>query len=87
MARIFSINFTYAGMNHSAMVSVRTTPFYTEYSINSLNEELLEILPSTKIISSAPNQYFFEHIPKEKTTPLMEILIKEISLHMRTFAV
>jgi hypothetical protein len=87
MARIFSINFSYAGMNHSAMVSVRSTPFYTEYSINSLNEDLLELLPSTKIISSSPNQYFFEHIPKDKTTPLMDVLIKQVSLHMRTTAV
>ena len=87
MARIFSINFTYAGMNHSAMVSVRNTPFYTEYTLNSLNEDLLELLPSTKIISSAPNQYSFEHISREKSNPLMEILIREVSLHMRTFAV
>ncbi|MDQ3550731.1 MAG: hypothetical protein M3413_04320 [Bacteroidota bacterium] len=87
MARIFSIYFSYAGINHSAMVSVRNTPFYTEYNLNILDEQLLELLPSTKIISSASNQYFFEHIPRENITPLMDILIREVSLHMSTSAV
>lgn len=74
-------------MNHSAMVSVRTTPFFTEYNLIRLDEDLIELLPSTKIISSTPNQFFFEHIPICKSTPLMDILIREVSLHMRTSAV
>ncbi len=83
MARIFTINFFYKNDLRSAIVSVRITPFFTEYTINPMEEEVTEELLSKKIISSAPGQFYFVDCPKEQLTPLMNDIIKAIAQHLQ----
>lgn len=83
MARIFSINFLHQNELQSAIVSVRTTPFFTEYTINPMNEEVIEELPSTKIISAGPGQFSFSGVSKDGTTPLMKDIIRAIAQHLQ----
>lgn len=87
MARIFSIQFDYEGIVHTAMVSVRDTPFFTEYSISMLDDDLMQQLPGAKIVSSAPNQFTFLNIPAQDQSPLMECIIHAVSQHLQTSAV
>lgn len=87
MARIFSIQFDYEGVVHTAMVSVRTTPFFTEYSINMLDEELMQQLPGNKIVSTAPNQLTFLNTSPREVSPLMECIINAVSYHLQTTTV
>lgn len=87
MARIFSIQFDYEGIAHSAMVTVRTTPFFTEYSINMLNDGLMQQLPGNKIISTAPNHLAFMNTSVREVTPLMECIINAVANHLQTTTV
>ena len=82
MARIFSINFTHDGYEHTAMVTVRTTPFFTEYSL-MMEEVLSEQLPGTKIISTPSNALVFANATFDETTPLMTELIHAVRLHIQ----
>lgn len=79
MARIFSINFFLEGSMHHAMVSVRTTPFHTEYTVSMLDAELTAQLLSDRIVSSAPGQFVFQNIPQSSYTRLMHEIIKVVS--------
>jgi hypothetical protein len=83
MARIFTINFFYKTELESAIISVRTTPFFTEYTINPMDEEIMEKLPLKKIISSAPGQFSFVDFTKEQFTPLMKNIIEAIAQHLQ----
>ena len=65
------------------MISVRNTPFFTEYSINMLDDELMELLPDNKLISSEPNQLKFMNIRNEEQSPLMESIIHAVSNHLQ----
>jgi len=87
MARIFSIHFDYEGMAHSAMVSVRTTPFFTEYSISMLHEELMQQLPVNKIVSTAPNQLNFINTRADEHSPLMDTILTAVAHHLQTSTV
>lgn len=87
MARIFSIQFDYEGMVHSAMVTVRTTPFFTEYSINMLDEELMQQLPGNKIVSTEPNHLAFMNTSVQEVTPLMDCILTAVSHHLQTTTV
>jgi hypothetical protein len=87
MARIFSIQFDYDGVPQTAMVSVRDTPFFTEYTISMLNEEVLQQLPGNKIISTAPQYFTFLNTPVLEQTPLMEAIINAVSQHLQTTTV
>jgi hypothetical protein len=87
MARIFSIHFDYEGIGHTAMVSVRTTPFFTEYSISMLNEEIMQQLPGNKIVSTAPNQFFFMNTEAGEQSPLMGTILKAVSAHLQSSTV
>jgi len=82
MARIFNIYFSYNGMLQNAMVSVRTTPFYTEYTLNSFNEELLPLLPGNKIISQAPDHFIFPNASGQYSNTLMDAIIRAVSEHL-----
>ena len=62
MARIFNIYFAFEGMVYNAVVSVRTTPFFTEYTLNNFHEELIELLPGNKILSQSPGHFVFHEI-------------------------
>ena len=79
MARIFSIDFFLEGSTHHAMVSVRTTPFHTEYTISMLEPELITHLLSDRIVSSAPGQFVFMNVPLSSYTRLMHELIRAVS--------
>lgn len=87
MARIFSIQFDYEGSVHTAMVSVRTTPFFTEYSINMLDEELMQQLPGNKIVSTESNHLAFLNTSPREVSPLMESILNAVSHHLQTTTV
>lgn len=73
MARLFSINFYFEDELHSAFISVRTTPFFTEYNLSMLDGIIEEQLPNTKIISTNPQHLYFLNMD-EKSSPLMNVL-------------
>lgn len=64
------------------MVTVRTTPFYIEYTLNNLPFELIPFLPGSKIISLYPRQFFFPHVSPEHSVPLMNIIIEAVAQHL-----
>ena len=82
MARIFTINFYYDNNNYNAVVSVRNTPFYVEYTLTNFNEELLQKLPGNKIISKEQGHYTFQNATPEHSEALMKSIIKVVSEHM-----
>ncbi|HWJ91289.1 MAG TPA: hypothetical protein VNR87_09270 [Flavisolibacter sp.] len=82
MARIFNIYFTHEELMHNAVVSVRTTPFYIEYTLNNFNEQLLQFLPSNKIISREPGHFIFQNAGPESSSSLMNAIIKAVSEHL-----
>jgi hypothetical protein len=82
MARIFNIYFTYNGMMHNAIVSVRTTPFFTEYSLNNFNEDLLALLPGNKILSKSPDHFIFQNASSEHSPALMNAIIQAVAEHL-----
>jgi hypothetical protein len=82
MARIFNIYFTYDDVLHSAIVSVRTTPFFTEYNLGNLDADLTLLLPGNKVISQAPGQLFFQNISAHHSTELMNEIIRSIAKHL-----
>jgi len=82
MARIFSIYFSYNDTMHNAMVSVRTTPFFTEYTLN-FDNALMGQLPGNKIISTDTGQFIFQHTAAQDATPLMKEIIRAVSEHLQ----
>lgn len=86
MARIFSINFDYEGEQCSAMVTVRTTPFFTEYTL-LMDVLIAEQLPGTKIISTTSNSLFFANATFDDTTPLMSIILNAVRSHVKTLMI
>ena len=84
MARVFNIYFAFEGMMYNAVVSVRSTPFLTEYTLNNFNEDLLELLPGNKILSQSPGHFVFQNASSENSTPLMNAIIKAVSEHMQS---
>lgn len=84
MARIFNIYFSYNDSIHNAVVSVRTTPFFTEYTLNNFDESLLQLLPGNKILSKSPNHFIFQNAVSENSTALMDAVIKAVAEHLQT---
>jgi hypothetical protein len=82
MARVFNIYFAFEGMMYNAVVSVRTTPFHTEYTLNNFDEGLLELLPGNRILSRSPGHYVFHNVSGENSSVLMNVIIKAVSEHM-----
>lgn len=82
MARIFNIYFEFEGLMYTAVVSVRSTAFLTEYTLNNFNEDLLELLPGNKILSQTPGHFVFQDASSENSTALMNAIIKSVSEHM-----
>jgi len=82
MARIFNIYFLFDGLMYNAVVSVRSTPFLTEYTLNNFNEVLLELLPGNKILSRSPDHFVFQNVSSDHSTELMNSIIKAVSEHM-----
>ena len=82
MARIFTINFFYDDNYYNAVVSVRNTPFFVEYTLTNFNEDLLQKLPGNKIISKEQGHYIFQNATSEHSETLMKSIIKAVSEHM-----
>jgi hypothetical protein len=82
MARIFNIYFTYDDILHNAIVSVRTTPFFTEYILGNLDEDLRMLLPDNRLFSQAQGEFYFENITTDHSEVLMKVLIKTIAHHL-----
>lgn len=83
MARIFNIYFLFDDIMQSAVVSVRTTPFYTEFTLKNFNEELIHLLPGTKILSQNPGHFVFENASADNSLALMNAIIKAVAEHMQ----
>jgi hypothetical protein len=82
MARIFNIYFSYNGIMHNAIISVRTTPFFTEYKLNNFNEELLKLLPGNTILFREPDNFIFQNASAENSPALMKAIIQAVSEHL-----
>ena len=82
MARIFNIYFTYNNRQFNAVVSVRTTPFYTEYTLTNFSDELSSFLPGNKILSRHPGHFVFQGATEKSSTVLMNAIIKAVSEHL-----
>lgn len=88
MARIFNIYFSYEQVTHSAIVSVRETPFFTEYKLNNLNESLLHLLPGDKIIKkSGQNSIFFQNHTQQNTSILIDEILRAVQQHLNEVVV
>lgn len=84
MARIFSIQFTYESVLHHAMISVRATPFFMEYTVAMLDESIASQLPNNKIISAAKDNYVFSDSAEENAPALMQVIIQAVAEHLQT---
>lgn len=84
MARIFSVSFMHKGIAHNAMVAVRTTPFFTEYSINIFDEFLAALLPNNKLLSASENSFVFSDSTSENNPQLMDDIIRAIAEHVHS---
>ena len=69
-------------MMYNAIISVRTTPFYTEYTLNNFDEELLELLPGNKILSQGPDHFIFQNATSEHSPALMKSIIQAVIEHL-----
>ena len=69
-------------MMYNAVVSVRSTPFHTEYTLNNFDDELLELLPGNKILSKSPGHFIFQNTAPENSSDLMNAIIKAVSEHL-----
>ena len=83
MARIFSINFLHDGIEHNAMVAVRTTPFFTEYSISMLDDTLVAQLPNNKILSTSKDHLTFLDSARENAPELMKDILQAVTHHLQ----
>jgi hypothetical protein len=82
MARIFSIQFTYNGLPQHAMISMRTTPFFAEYTVAMLHEAIAPQLPNNKIISIG-NQLVFSDSADENAPQLMTVILEAVAAHLQ----
>ena len=83
MARIFNIYFTHDDQMHNAVVSVRNTPFFTEYTLTNFSEDLLKLLPGNKILSKAPDHFIFQNASDENSSKLMKEIIRAVAEHLQ----
>ena len=84
MARIFSIHFTYKGEAQNAMVSMRDTSFFAEYTVLMLAPSIADLLPNNKIISTSKDSFVFSDSTKENVPALMQVILEAVVGHMQT---
>jgi len=87
MARIFTINFTYESVSHTAMIAVRQTPFFMEYTISMLPEEIMHQLPGNRIISTGLQQLIFANATLDESSDLMNEILRAVADHLQTTTV
>jgi hypothetical protein len=83
MARIFTISFTHNDTSFHTMVAVKTTPFYIEYTLADLDEELALLLPGNKIISPSFRSFIFPNAQPHHSGELMGAIIKAVRIHLQ----
>jgi len=83
MARIFNIYFSHNEIVHNAVVSVRSTPFFTEYVLSNFDDDLLPLLPGNKILSTGPDHFVFRNANQEHSMELMNAIIKAVCEHLQ----
>ncbi|MDQ3279248.1 MAG: hypothetical protein M3Q06_13045 [Bacteroidota bacterium] len=84
MARIFTISFSFLGLTYNTVVSVRTTPFYQEYTLSNLEADVLLLLPGNKIISPSTRQFLFPNAGPAHSKELMNAIISAVMMHLQT---
>lgn len=70
-------------MMYNAIISVRKTPFFTEFTLTNFNEDLRELLPSDKILSQRPGHFIFQNASSENSSALMNAIIHAVSEHLQ----
>jgi hypothetical protein len=83
MARIFSIQFLHFGILQNAMVSVRSTPFFVEYTVSMLDEAIAGLLPNNKIISTAKDSFVFSDSAEANSPLLMQEILQAVAEHVQ----
>jgi hypothetical protein len=82
MARIFNIYFTYQEVMHTAVISVRETGFFTEYTLMNFEEALLDQLPGTKIIKRSSSPFIFLNANPAHSSDLIDTILKAVAEHV-----
>lgn len=82
MARIFNIYFSHEETLYSAIVSVHTTPFSTEYVLGNLDAELRRLLPGTKIIAQPQGHLSFQDDGPQKAGTLTNAILDSLAKHL-----
>lgn len=82
MARIFSIQFSHDGTPQHAMVSMRDTPFFTEFAVSMLDDAIAAQLPNNKIISTEKGHFAFSDSTDENSPVLMNEIIQAIAAYV-----
>lgn len=82
MARIFTVYFSFEHKEYHSVVSVRTTPFFTEYSLLNLPDALVNLLPDTKILSRGPDHFVFPNPNINSSVSLMDSIAKAVAQHL-----
>ena len=83
MARIFSIQFIYEGIEYNVMVSARSTPFFNEYAVTMLDETIANLLPNNKIISTSKESFVFADSTNENSPGLMHTILRAVAHHLQ----
>ena len=83
MARIFNIYFVYDNELHNAIVSVRSTPFFTEYILGNLDAEVRSLLPGNCIVSTLPGSLVFKDANDKHPSQLMEAILQSLARHLQ----
>jgi hypothetical protein len=81
MARIFSIEFFYNDAPYRALITVRKTPFHTEYKITLQANDLDHLLLSDKIVSPQPGTFVFANVPVQEYNELMKQILIAVADH------
>ena len=84
MARLFTISFAYNNEHHNSLVTVKTTPYYKEYTLSNLDKELLRQLPGNKIISTSSKSFLFPNATASHSSELMNTITSAVSRHLQT---
>jgi len=84
MARIFNIYFMHQDELHNAIVSVRSTPLFTEYILGNLDVELRSLLPGNCILLEPVGTLIFKDANEKHSTQLMNAIIQSLNKHLET---
>ena len=69
-------------MDYHAVVSVRATPIFTEYTLNNIKQ--MDMLPGNKIISKGKDHFIFSNFTDKDSPALMNAIIKAVAEHLHS---